>query len=288
MMLKNICFSFAVLMAFSSSLLADKDLVIAYEVPRGMKKKLYNEIIENTIPGPHHYHVTLFHVKNVDEKDYAALRNRLQPIKRNRYSSSHFTPDSAIELNQGYLVFVPKEAEKRKFALSNSLIYQEFQRFNFEHGTSYQSSFHTLPTNYTPHITIAAPDDIQKKRINVDNALLDINLNLAGYHNQNKGVFEVLHGGRPPSPRSKMNRGVVSKKPTARSRFYKQNVMNSNQSTATKKSQVVPVQMKQTPQSHKPKAKIKQAAIVKSSSSVNPKPPSLNQKKIWQPTQQKN
>jgi 2'-5' RNA ligase len=298
MALRYIFFSFVLAFTLSSPLIAGKDLVIAFEVPRGMKKKLYSEVIENSIPGPHHYHVTLFHIKNVDEKDYNTLSNRLQPIKKRHYSAQ-FTPESAIELNHGYLAIVPNETEKNQFGLINSHIYQELEKFNHEYGTSYRSSFNTLPMNYTPHITIAHPDYIQKRRINVDNVLLDVNINLAAYHNQNGGTFEVLHDMRPAtsSPKIKKkalkknmtpakNKSVGHKKPTARSILYKQTVLNSNKPAAPKKPRVKPTHMKRAAQASKPKVKKEQQrSVVKTTALTNSNSPSVNQKKVWQPVE---
>ena len=293
MLLRYICFSFAVFFTLSSSLIAGKDLLIEYKLPLGMKKKLHTEVIKDSIPDPRHYHVTLFHVQNVDKKDYKALRNRLQNINKLYHSSTQFIPEAAVELNSGFLAIVPTELGNTQLKLINSHLYQELEKFNLDQGTSYGVNRHALPSNYTPHITIARPDYIHKNRINVDNTLINVNFNLAATYNLNGGGFEVLQASqivnstasrRVPkeniSPRA--NLSFAKNKPTlARSAPKKMHRRSKpNTLSAAQKKGTPPAALKKSPE-----LKSNEQTVSKERTASLANSNSLNQKMVWRPVQ---
>jgi 2'-5' RNA ligase len=176
------------------------DLYIRRNLPPLMGQRLFNELLEGSIPSkkkPPTYHVTLIIVKDISPHHGYRLKKRLNKIVNDTFSAATFTPDSAVCLQteedfHKVVALLPQENEGHVFMKLNGALVDAVKEYEAQHRLTLQIHPCFQHGGFIPHLTVARSGLVHKQSQR-DVLVEFINSRLVKYVESNGKLFELLH-----------------------------------------------------------------------------------------------
>lgn len=176
------------------------DLYIRRNLPPLMGQKLFDELLEGSIPpkkNPPTYHITLIIVKNISPHHGYRLKKRLNKIVNDSFSLVTFTPEAvgALQTEEDVnkvVALLPQENERLVFMKLNEAIVDAVKNYDAQHQLELQIHSCFLKDTFVPHLTVAR-SGVVLREAQRDALVESINRKLAQYVESNGKLFDLLH-----------------------------------------------------------------------------------------------